>query len=116
MYKRQQFYVDAQTFRVMGGEALSRWKHPSRGLLTPSAFIPLFEREGLIYKLDYYCLEESCRCLQTLLEKGMERFFISCNFSRETFAAEDFVSRMRVTCVSETLSVSSRINSSLGKR
>ena len=90
-----QFYVDAQTFRVMGGEALSRWKHPSRGLLTPSAFIPLFEREGLIYKLDYYCLEESCRCLQTLLEKGMERFFISCNFSRETFAAEDFVSRCK---------------------
>lgn len=85
----------AQTFRVMGGEALSRWKHPSRGLLTPSAFIPLFEREGLIYKLDYYCLEESCRCLQTLLEKGMERFFISCNFSRETFAAEDFVSRCK---------------------
>lgn len=90
-----QFYVDAQTFRVMGGEALSRWKHPSRGLLTPSAFIPLFEREGLIYKLDYYCLEESCRCLQTLLEKGMERFFISCNFSRETFAAGDFVSRCK---------------------
>lgn len=90
-----QFYVDARSFRVVGGEALSRWNHPAKGLLPPSAFIPLLEREGLIHRLDYYCLRESCLCLEALMEQGIDRFFISCNFSRETFAAEDFADRCR---------------------
>ena len=90
-----QFYVDAHTFRVIGGEALSRWKHPQKGLLTPGAFVPLLEREGSIYKLDYYCLREACVFLDDLSRSGMEHFFISCNFSRETFAAEDFAARCK---------------------
>ena len=61
----------------MGAEALSRWNHPQRGLLTPEAFIPLLEREGTISKLDYYCLEESCRFLDSLVGKGVDQFFIS---------------------------------------
>ena len=40
-----QFYVDAANFAVVGGEALSRWKHPQKGVLLPSMFIPLMERE-----------------------------------------------------------------------
>lgn len=88
-----QFYVDARSFRIMGGEALSRWQHPQKGLLTPKAFIPLLEREGLIDKLDYYCLEEACRFLDALMQKGVDHFFISCNFSRETFSTEDFAAR-----------------------
>lgn len=90
-----QFYVDAHTYRIMGGEALSRWYHPERGLLSPGAFVPMLEREGLICKLDYYCLRCACRFLQTLLERGEEHFFLSCNFSRETFAAPDFAQRCK---------------------
>ena len=88
-----QFYVDAQNFRIIGGEALSRWQHPQRGLLTPDVFIPLLEREGIIYKLDYYCLQASCAFLSDLVKTGVDRFFISCNFSRETFAMPDFADR-----------------------
>ncbi len=90
-----QFYVDAHNFQIMGGEALSRWKHPQKGVLSPDVFIPMLERTGVIYKLDYYCLEESCRFLDELMEKGIDRFFVSCNFSRDTFAAEDFVRRCK---------------------
>lgn len=85
-----QFYVDARHLRIIGGEALSRWQHPQRGLLTPDKFIPLLEREGAIYKLDYYCLQASCAFLSRLVKRGMDQFFISCNFSRDTFAMADF--------------------------
>lgn len=90
-----QFYVDACTHRIVGGEALSRWLHPERGLLAPGEFVPVLEREGLVYKLDYHCLRCSCAFLQVLADRGIEDFFLSCNFSRETFAAPDFVPRCR---------------------
>ena len=88
-----QFYVDSNSRQIVGGEALSRWQHPEKGLLKPGAFVPLLEREGLIYKLDFYCLQKSCAFLQQLVEQGVEEFFLSCNFSRETFEREDFAQR-----------------------
>lgn len=86
-----QFYVDAHTGRIVGGEALSRWLHPERGLLPPGEFVPVLEQEGLAYQLDYQCLRSCCDFLQQLYGRGIEDFFLSCNFSRETFAAADFV-------------------------
>lgn len=88
-----QFYVDVESRQIVGGEALSRWRHPEKGLLKPGAFVPMLERDGHIYKLDYYCLRECCAFLQQLVELGVEDFFISCNFSRDTFEAEDFASK-----------------------
>lgn len=90
-----QFYVNAFSFQLVGGEALSRWNHPQKGVLTPSRFIPLMEREKMISRLDYCSLQKVCRFLQTLYEKGIETFFISCNFSRATFGTPDFVERCR---------------------
>ena len=85
-----QFYVDAYDHRIVGGEALSRWLHPEKGLLPPSVFVPMLEQEELISHLDYYCLRASCTFLQTLKARGIQDFFLSCNFSRETFEAADF--------------------------
>ena len=88
-----QFYVEASSLRILGGEALARWNHPERGMLGPAHFIPALEDEGLISVIDYYCLEKVCRFLDELADMGVNDFFISCNFSRKTFAAEDFVER-----------------------
>lgn len=90
-----QFYVDAETSKIVGGEVLSRWHHPEKGVLMPALFVPLMEREKLISKLDYYCLQEVCEFLQSLVAKKIDKFFVSCNFSRETFAAADFVERAK---------------------
>lgn len=90
-----QFYVDAANFAMVGGEALSRWKHPQKGVLLPSMFIPLMEREKMISRLDYYCLKEVCFFLEGLLKEGVDTFFVSCNFSRDTFAAADFVQKVQ---------------------
>lgn len=88
-----QFYVDVHTHRIVGGEALSRWIHPEKGLLCPHVFVPVLEREGMIHKLDYYCLNSACVFLQKLEDQGVRNFFLSCNFSRETFSAADFPER-----------------------
>lgn len=88
-----QFYVDAQTHSIVGAEALSRWNHPEYGLLMPSAFVPMLEQDRLISKLDYHCLRDACDFLEELNSHNIRDFFLSCNFSRETFSAEDFAQR-----------------------
>lgn len=90
-----QFYIDAYSHGIIGGEVLSRWQHPENGLLGPDAFVPLMEEENLIDQLDYYNLKKSCDFLQSLEELGIEHFTLSCNFSRETFGALNFVKKCK---------------------
>lgn len=90
-----QFYVDAQNFRIVGGEALSRWNHPQKGLLLPGDFIPLMEGKKAISRLDYYGLQEVCDFLEDLYAHHIDTFFVSCNFSRTTFSADDFVTSVK---------------------
>nr|WP_243423750.1 GGDEF domain-containing phosphodiesterase [Anaerotignum lactatifermentans] len=90
-----QFYVEAGSFRVVGGEALSRWNHPQKGIIMPSVFVPLMEKEKMISRLDYYCLERVCEFLEHLWKKQIDSFFISCNFSRDTFSSADFVDQCK---------------------
>lgn len=86
-----QFCVDAATGKIVGGEALSRWQHPEKGILSPAKFIPFMEREDIISRMDYYNLEEVCKFLEEVASKGITEFFVSCNFSRKTYAMDNFV-------------------------
>lgn len=86
-----QFYVEAGSRRIVGGEALSRWEHPERGFLLPGQYIPLMEEENMIHQMDYYILEKTCAFLDDLKKNGIENFFISCNFSRKTFSDPEFM-------------------------
>lgn len=52
------------TGRMIGAEVLARWNHPAKGLLGPTEFIPVFERNGLVATFDYYMWEQACRCLR----------------------------------------------------
>ena len=90
-----QFYTDGATGRIAGGEALARWGHPEKGVLSPGSFIPLMERAGLMGQLDLYSLDQACRFLERLHQVGMEDFFMSCNFSPETLKEEGFMDQCR---------------------
>ncbi|MDO5562293.1 MAG: EAL domain-containing protein [Synergistaceae bacterium] len=56
--------INYENGRLVGAEALVRWQHPTRGLLTPDKFIPLFERNGLITRLDEYVWDRCCRYIK----------------------------------------------------
>lgn len=68
--------------RMVGAEALVRWNHPEWGLQAPSVFIPLFERNGFITKLDQYVWDQACAVLRDWEERGLASVPISVNVSR----------------------------------
>lgn len=74
--------VTVSTECVCGAEALVRWIHPQKGLVSPGAFIPVFEKNGFISKLDYYVWERTCRLLRDWQEAGKSPFPVSVNISR----------------------------------
>lgn len=86
--------VDMVNGELVGAEALVRWVHPDRGLIPPSAFIPLFERNGFIVKIDFRVYEETCRFLKELMDGGRPVVPISCNFSRIHFLDPTFPDRL----------------------
>ena len=59
-----------------------RWIHPKKGFLSPGVFIPLFESNGLIYRLDRYVWEETCRYIHEFKEKYGSCVPVSVNISR----------------------------------
>lgn len=71
--------------RCLGGEALVRWNHPQRGLLMPGSFVPAFERNGLIVRLDRHVWELACRQLSKWKEEGYTDRYLSVNISPKDF-------------------------------
>lgn len=73
---------DIRTNKIVGAESLVRWQHPKRGLIYPKDFIPLFEQNMLITKLDAYVWEQTCRLIRGWLDKGYTAVPVSVNVSR----------------------------------
>lgn len=85
--------VDAQG-RVCGGEALLRWLHPERGMVSPASFIPVAEETGVILALGDWVLEEACRVLNDPVVQA-RNLRISVNVSPRQFHRPEFVGRVR---------------------
>lgn len=71
------------TERIIGAEALARWIHPKRGMISPAEFIPVFEKNGFILKLDLHIWELACRKIRSWIDNGVNPVPISVNISRE---------------------------------
>lgn len=80
-----------ETKELIGAEALIRWRHPQKGLLSPGIFIPIFEKNHYIIQVDFYVFECVCRFIRSLLDQGQKCFPISSNFSRLHLDQPDFV-------------------------
>lgn len=67
---------------ICGAEALVRWNSPVKGLISPGDFLPIFETNGFIIKLDEYMWEQVCKLQRKWLDEGKKIFPISVNVSR----------------------------------
>lgn len=80
---------------VVGAEALVRWNHPTEGLLMPGAFVPVFEKNGMIADVDKYMWRSSCEVLAHWQREGRDDLFISINVSPKDFYFMDVVAELK---------------------
>lgn len=80
---------DIEKSKIVGGEALVRWKHPQKGMIPPGDFIGIFEKNGFIIRLDYFVWEETCRLLSEWKKLGLHEYPISVNVSRAHFYGKE---------------------------
>lgn len=71
--------------KLLGAEALVRWTHPTKGMIMPGDFIPVFEKNGLISDVDMYIWESACELLKKWQDKGLTNLHISVNISPRDF-------------------------------
>jgi len=87
--------LDLRSGALVGVEALVRWQHPQRGLVSPLEFIPLAEETGLIVPLGDWVLSEACRQLQAWRAKGIAHIRMSVNLSASQFLDAALPQRIR---------------------
>ncbi|MFO0954664.1 MAG: EAL domain-containing protein, partial [Isosphaeraceae bacterium] len=88
--------VSIETRRVVGFEALVRWEHPERGLVSPGEFIPAAEESGLIIPLDLWVFKEACRQMRAWHSMFIEAppLILSVNLSCKQFGQPDLIDKL----------------------
>ena len=86
--------IDMQQQRVVGVEALIRWKHPERGLVSPYEFIEFAEQRGLIVQIGDWVMQEACRQQRIWMDRGINDCKIAINLSSVQLNQSDIVQRI----------------------
>ncbi len=89
MFLQPKYSISAAS--IVGAEALVRWAHPERGMIPPMEFIPVFEKDGFIIKLDEYMWEQACKAIRGWIDRGVEPVPISVNISRVHLSSDKFI-------------------------
>ncbi|MFD2084227.1 bifunctional diguanylate cyclase/phosphodiesterase [Brevibacillus brevis] len=89
VYYQPQFHSESN--RMIGVEALVRWNHPTKGMLSPGVFIPIAEETGLIYEIGTWVLREACRQMKQWHDKGGPLIPVSVNLSSHQFHQRNLV-------------------------
>ena len=82
--------VNLSTGQIMGAEALLRWHHPERGIISPARFIPMAEETGLIIPIGEWVLQTACQQVKQLHKIGFPSLQIAVNISGRQFTQVDF--------------------------
>lgn len=85
-----QLQIDGNINQFIGVEALVRWNHPERGVITPGQFIPIAEETGLIVNIGEIVLREACYTGKRLHDKGRKSFCVSVNISPIQLGNDNF--------------------------
>lgn len=86
--------IFAHSGNLWGAEALVRWRHPERGLVSPADFIPLAEETGLIIPLGEWVFAQAARQVTAWRKHGLPNLVVSVNISAVQFRKDDFVARI----------------------
>lgn len=84
---------ESVTGKIAGAEALVRWNHPEYGFMSPGQFIPIFEKNGFITKLDNFVMNKVCHDILKWQENGIPVVPISVNISRRDFFETGWIDR-----------------------
>lgn len=87
--------INLKSGKVCGCEALLRWRHPRRGLISPATFIPLAEETGLINEMGKWVMKTACHQAKHWQEHGHRDFFVSVNVSVRQFQQPSFLNNVR---------------------
>lgn len=83
--------AETRTDKLAGMEVLLRWRHPDRGFVPPSTFIPLMEENGLIIPIGEWILKSACRQIKTWREQGYQVPYLTVNLSLRQFRDKSLV-------------------------
>ena len=87
--------VDIASNSIVGCEALVRWKHPTRGMLSPILFIPIAEESGLIKELGLWVMKEACSQQVYWCNQGLPQLRMAINISSRQFLSQDLISQLK---------------------
>lgn len=86
---------DMKNDRIYGAEALVRWRKADGTIIPPGDFIPIFERNGFVEKIDFYMLEYICKYLRNMIDSGRTVYPVSINQSRYLMYNPDYISNVQ---------------------
>jgi diguanylate cyclase (GGDEF)-like protein/PAS domain S-box-containing protein len=89
--------IDLRSMAMVGMEALIRWNHPERGMVSPAQFIPIAEETGLIAPIGRWVLHEACMQTRRLMTEFGREICVSVNVSARQLAHQSFVDEVRHT-------------------
>lgn len=101
--------IDVQNMKIAGFEALMRWKHPEKGMISPGVFIPVAEEGGLIVDLSRFALSTACDAalqFQAAASReliGPDPLFVGVNYSVKDFAEGGLFEHLRATLAAKKI-------------
>jgi diguanylate cyclase (GGDEF)-like protein len=87
--------VDCQIGQIVGVEALLRWKHSTRGFISPGTFIPIAEEVGIIIPIGEWVIRQACKQMKAWHQEGLPHIKVAVNLSVKQFQDEGLVQKIR---------------------
>ncbi len=87
--------VSVTDFNIIGLEALIRWHHPEKGMISPALFIPIAEQMGMICDIGFWVIEHACQSITWFESQGYTDFVLGVNLSVNQFMREEFIDEIK---------------------